>query len=713
MDIFKTILPYFLLLVIFEGCTEHEKINREKVVLRHVVEINSIDTLSSLTAGNGQFAFTVDFTGLQSFPGVYENGIPLGTQSDWGWHSFPDHENLTFEESLKNYDFHGREIPLAVRWKTPERKRDAGEYFYMNPHRLHLGIIGLDFLNPDGSMVRPEEISEIEQTLNPWNGQIHSTFMINGESVSVTTFCHQEMDMVTSKIESSLIRSGVIRVKFHFPYPSDIHTHSGCDWGNPDKHVSELINKTSEHALIRRSIDTTAYNVSVSWKGKAKMNENEKHLFYLEPEKDQSVFSFSCHFTQAVVQEVLPDFDETSRNSHEKWKDFWMSGGAVDFSGSTDKRAFELERRIILSQYLTKVQCTGLYPPQETGLTYNSWHGKFHLEMYWWHAVHFALWNRIHLIEKSLDWHATVAAEVRKNAARQGFEGARWQKMTDPWGGSSPSEANSGIIWQQPHFIYMAELCYRNSPRDEILRKYAGLVFETADFMASFAWFDSLNNRYVLGPGILPGQERFPVASTINPSFELVYWYQGLTIAQEWRNRSGLERDPDWDRVIRLLSAVPVKDGLYLAAESAPDSYTNPRYLTDHPMVLGAYGMIPGGVMIDSMIMKNTFNHIWTNWHWKETWGWDFPLTAMAATRLGIPEKAIDALFMDITTNTYLPNGHNFQNNRLRLYLPGNGGILSAVAMMCAGYEGSSEKMPGFPKNDKWKVKWENLQKLP
>jgi len=32
--------------------------------------------------------------------------------------------------------------------------------------------------------------------------------------------------------------------------------------------------------------------------------------------------------------------------------------------------------------------------------------------------------------------------------------------------------------------------------------------------------------------------------------------------------------------------------------------------------------------------------------------------------------------------NTYLVNRHNYQDKRLRLYLPGNGGLLAAVAMM-------------------------------
>src|SRR5207237_821739 len=63
------------------------------------------------------------------------------------------------------------------------------------------------------------------------------------------------------------------------------------------------------------------------------------------------------------------------------WKNFWLTGSAVDFSGSKDPRAKELERRIVLSQYLTAIQCSGSTPPQETGLTTNSWYGKFHLEM--------------------------------------------------------------------------------------------------------------------------------------------------------------------------------------------------------------------------------------------------------------------------------------------------------------------------------------------
>jgi hypothetical protein len=151
---------------------------------------------------------------------------------------------------------------------------------------------------------------------------------------------------------------------------------------------------------------------------------------------------------------------------------------------------------------------------------------------------------------------------------------------------------------------------------------------------------------------------------------------------------------------------------VYLAAESAPDSYTNPEYKTDHPSVLGAFGMLPETNLLDKATMRKTFDLVWKDWSWNDTWGWDFPMTAMTATRLGMPEKAIDALMMPVQTNTYLINGHNYQDDRLRIYLPGNGGLLTAVALMCAGWDGNNTTNPGFPKDGTWKVQWEGFKKM-
>ena len=66
---------------------------------RNNPHITAIDTLASLSVGNGEFAVTVDVTGLQTFPELYSKGVPLGTQAQWGWHSFANPDNLRPEEA--------------------------------------------------------------------------------------------------------------------------------------------------------------------------------------------------------------------------------------------------------------------------------------------------------------------------------------------------------------------------------------------------------------------------------------------------------------------------------------------------------------------------------------------------------------------------------------------------------------------------------------
>jgi hypothetical protein len=225
--------------------------------------------------------------------------------------------------------------------------------------------------------------------------------------------------------------------------------------------------------------------------------------------------------------------------------------------------------------------------------------------------------------------------------------------------------------------------------------------------MASYARWDSVEQRYLLGPPVIPAQERFVPETTVNPAFELAYWDFALKTAREWRLRVGLEPDSSWQHVIDHLSELPVRDSLYLFTEDAVDSYSNSEYLTDHPIVLGLMGFLPPGDFIDREMMENTQQKVLTDWQWETIWGWDIPLAAMNAVFLDQPRQAVDFLLMNTPKNTYLPNGHNYQHGQLPIYLPGNGGILSAVALMCTyrGEKGSN----GFPTDGKWNVKYENL----
>jgi hypothetical protein len=47
-------------------------------------------------------------------------------------------------------------------------------------------------------------------------------------------------------------------------------------------------------------------------------------------------------------------------------------------------------------------------------------------------------------------------------------------------------------------------------------------------------------------------------------------------------------------------------------------------------------------------------------------------------------------------------------------YFPSNGGLLYAVAMMCAGWDGAPTRhAPGFPDDGSWNVRFEGLAIAP
>lgn len=681
-----------------------ERIDRHAVVTRHNPHVGELDELSSLTVGNGRFAFTVDATGLQTFPEHYSKGVPLGTMSEWGWHSFPNVEGFKAEDALANHDFHRRHEELySLQIKQPARTRAAVDYLRSNPHRLHLGTVGLAL--SDTSL-----ISGVDQTLDLWTGAIDSRFTYAGKDYHVETVCSPDADCIGATV-NSVAGVGVV---LRFPYPSGGHCDDACRWDTESLHKTS-ITAGKNSAIVKRELDGTVYYVKVTWKGNAKIKQTGKHRIELTT-KDKTL-TFTASFSS-----VLPsgdggniDFEAIKAASEQSWRDYWTRGGFMDFGHVKDPRAHELERRVILSQYLMKAQEAGNMPPQETGLTYNSWFGKFHLEMTWWHLVHYALWNRPELLERQLAWYLTAEDKAREIARRQGFKGVRWMKMTDPSAEEAPSNVGSYLIWQQPHLIYLAELLYRAATTDEerknVLQKYGRAVDETAAFMTDFAEYDPTGDRYILR-GCIPAQETLNADTTVNPPFELSYWLTTLRMSQQWRLRRGLAPMAETETVSSKLSPLAFNsDSLYLAAESAIDTYTNIRMTSDHPALLGAVGMMPESKLTNRRVMERTLRWIWDNWNWDKTWGWDYPMTAMTCARLNQPEMAVDALLMPKRTNTYLVNGHNYQDQRLRLYMPGNGGLLTAVAMMCAGWDGAETELPGFPKD--WDVRWEGIGRMP
>ena len=695
-------------------------IDRQSLVTRHAVKISRPDPLSPLSLGNGDFAFTADITGLQTFPEFHQTGIPLCTQSQWGWHSAPNPNGYRLEDSLVDYTtFDGRRVsyPYQPRDEKFENLSPSLQWLIQNPHRMNLGRVGLAFGKTDGNPATIDDLTETDQFLDIWQGVLRSSFRLEGVPTRVETCVHPELDMLAIRIKSPLLANGRCGVKFAFGYPDPApDSLSGDDFTKPLQHTTTIKNVgTGMYNLIRK-IDGTSYALMVKTSEPVTVTQTSEHEFVFKTTSDK--LEMVVFFSPGETFPGLPGFDETECECRSHWERFWTTGGAVDLSGSSDPRAVELERRIVLSQYLTAIQCAGSMPPQESGLTHNSWHGKFHLEMHWWHAAHFALWGRAHLLEKSLQWYRTVMPSARKCAEMQGYRGVRWPKMVGPDSRECPSWIGPFLIWQQPHLIFFAELLWRAyGEKKEILEQYSDLVFETAEFMASFPVWDSQNSRFVLGPPLCPAQEACIFLpgrhedTVINPTFELEYWVFGLSLAQEWRLRLGLSRESRWDEILKHLSRPPVSGGAYMASENTPDSFTNPELLCDHPSLLAAYGLLPE-MTIDTETMRRTLHLVLEKWQWKGwTWGWDYPMTAMCASRLGEAEEAVNTLLMETPGNRWLTNGHCYQGEKLPTYLPANGGLLYAVAFMAAGWDGAPDRnAPGFPEKG-WVVHWEGLKK--
>ena len=714
-------------------------IQREAVLFRNNPVITQADPLASLTVGNGHFATTVDVTGMQSYVDDYRQGIPLCAMSDWGWHSFPNH-GVTAEDSYRSFDFgHGHQEVYAVEYKKAEdgRRKEATEYFRANPHRLNLGATGLVLRDANGEQLPLSALTDIRQQLNLWQGEITSRYRADGQEVSVVTIGLPDRDAVAYRVVTPLLQDQRAVVSIRLPYPTGKHADDASDWHKDSMHTSRIISQENHAAIIEHRLDTTVYYISIRWEGEASIKATQAHSYMLSTGNNQLAFEveYLDRHTCQVRQVAMPFlFSEAQEVTHRFWQEFWTRTAFVDFGACTDPRAKELERRVVLSQYLTRVNCANSMPPQETGLTYNSWFGRPHLEMTWWHATDFALWNQPQVVEQMLRWYDEVAAPVaRQIAQRQEFKGLRWMKMTDPWAGEAPSNTGSFLTWQQPHYIYLAEEMYRANGSKETLLKYINNVGQTADFLADFAKTGHLFGQTAM-------QECMTKDISYDHPFELAYFRYALNTAQQWRERLGRARNPQWDEVLRRLAPLPVNsEDIYVAGQPkgspadmhpAFDPFTatgggavdtqqqetfTEKMRNDHPAVLGAIGLLPANAgCYDKATALRTLEWVMKHWNWQTTWGWDYGMIAMTAARLGRPDLALEALLTDTQKNTYLKNGHNFQtSDRLRLYLPGNGALLTAVAMMCAGWDGCEETLnPGFPKDGQWDVRWEGLHRM-
>ncbi len=246
------------------------------------------------------------------------------------------------------------------------------------------------------------------------------------------------------------------------------------------------------------------------------------------------------------------------------------------------------------------------------------------VEQYFWHCAHWALWSNWDLLGRSIDIYSRfLETSIQRAQVQQGWPaGARWPKMTDPSGRSSPGEINNLLIWEQPHPMVFAHYEYRAFPTNATLEKWEAIIRETADWMSVFAWWNETTEVYDIGPPMYVVSEDTNPNVTMNPAFELSYWRFSLELAESWMQMMGKDVPSQWTEVRNKLAKLPINNGTYMVYEGIEtDFWTDPTYTSNHPALVGLYGWLPATPGLDLDIAKATAEKVWVTWNATDFWG--------------------------------------------------------------------------------------------
>jgi hypothetical protein len=344
-------------------------IDRYAIVSRFNPTRNASSTTTPMQVGNGNFAFGADVTGLQTFQ-------PFSIMSSWAWKNDSLPTGKTWEDVEKykgeTWDYHGR--PLEIMYGGDPLIQ---QWLISNPNRVNLGRVGLLFFDTTGRLanVSESDLAHKQQTLDLWTGTIMSQFTYDGEQITINTTSAQTSSAVGANIHSSLLRSGRLGVFLDFPWNDGKNKFSAPFVG--------LFNATSNHsttlttgsglghgiqAEVAHTLDASTFITSIGGDDFVVSRDSPSaHRYSIKPKSNSSSFTLSVSYSTSRASS-LPAPSLIASESSQVWQDYWMNSGFIDvLTGSSDSRAHELQRRIILSRYHMRVNEAGANPPQEVG----------------------------------------------------------------------------------------------------------------------------------------------------------------------------------------------------------------------------------------------------------------------------------------------------------------------------------------------------------
>lgn len=584
-------------------------------IIKYNLKFNHIDSKNPVTIGNGDFAITLDQTGTQSLYEIYKD-IPLSTMSNKNWF-YKD------KKDIKPSYVDGKAYMLFNLDNDPNYQINRQYPFKYSFMQI--------LLYDNDKLIDINNIKDVKQELDLYKGIVTSSFNYKEKINKTISFIYQDHDEFNFKLQSDNLN---LALKFNYPS----YTKNGY-------RLDILPN-----VLVKEDRITLLYDdknsLSFKLKSSSKYQIVENALIF-----DDNNVSFSLALDEIKEGKLLDEF--------------WKCDNGIIIDNE------ELVKKMVLSKYLLHVNSTGIYPPQESGLTYNCWNSKFHLEM---HLIH-SLWNiynnHVGDLVKSFDYYLSIMPSSLKRASLNGYKGLRFPKMTGPDGEDSPSNIGPLLIWQAPHILFMLQEIYYLYNKENIIKKYEPLISGTIDFMISFLTLK--DSKYQMLDPLLEACESIPLDRCQNPSFELEYW------------RYTLERQPKIDTVLyghqrydylditSKIITPKEDDGIYLKTYGVIDKYD---LYKDHPTE-GFLMSFFKSKIVDKEKMVKTIDYILKNMDLSSYWGWDFPFLGLSLLNCGEIEKSIEVTQLNTINNQYLYNGYNTSpRDDLKAYLPGNGAFL-------------------------------------
>lgn len=584
-------------------------------IIKYNLKFNHIDSKNPVTIGNGDFAITLDQTGTQSLYEIYKD-IPLSTMSNKNWF-YKD------KKDIKPSYVDGKAYMLFNLDNDPNYQINRQYPFKYSFMQI--------LLYDNDKLIDINNIKDVKQELDLYKGIVTSSFNYKEKINKTISFIYQDHDEFNFKLQSDNLN---LALKFNYPS----YTKNGY-------RLDILPN-----VLVKEDRITLLYDdknsLSFKLKSSSKYQIVENTLIF-----DDNNVSFSLALDEIKEGKLLDEF--------------WKCDNGIIIDNE------ELVKKMVLSKYLLHVNSTGIYPPQESGLTYNCWNSKFHLEM---HLIH-SLWNiynnHVGDLVKSFDYYLSIMPSSLKRASLNGYKGLRFPKMTGPDGEDSPSNIGPLLIWQAPHILFMLQEIYYLYNKENIIKRYEPLISGTIDFMISFLTLK--DSKYQMLDPLLEACESIPLDRCQNPSFELEYW------------RYTLERQPKIDTVLyghqrydylditSKIITPKEDDGIYLKTYGVIDKYD---LYKDHPTE-GFLMSFFKSKIVDKEKMVKTIDYILKNMDLSSYWGWDFPFLGLSLLNCGEIEKSIEVTQLNTINNQYLYNGYNTSpRDDLKAYLPGNGAFL-------------------------------------